>query len=209
MLQRASAAADRIAELERLVAEQDSTFTDKYGTVRPSPLLAEIRSDIGSRAVPGRYPDECRACGEESNEAACRAEELGRSHRSRQPETGVMASKKNLDPTVGGHHLPGVYKRIRDKELAATAKPDPRAVFGREGAEREAAAASNLRTQPRQQRCVLDVDALEAHEPVTVPRWYLGGHSFPEARDLPEHRDPNLKGYTVTADDRVTPIFEP
>jgi hypothetical protein len=56
---------------------------------------------------------------------------------------------------------------------------------------------------------VLDVDALEAHEPVTVPRWYLGGHSFPEARDLPEHRDPNLKGYTVTADDRVTPIFEP
>lgn len=55
---------------------------------------------------------------------------------------------------------------------------------------------------------MLDVDALEAHEPVTVPRWYLGGHSFPEARDLPEHRDPNLKGYTVTADDRVTPIFE-
>jgi hypothetical protein len=160
LLPRASAAADRIAELERLVAEQGSTFTDKYGTVRPSPLLAEIRSTTLVLArCPGRYPDECRACGEESSEAACRAEELGRSHRSRQPERGVMAS--NLDPTVGGHHLPGVYKRIRDKELAAAAKPDPRAVFGREGAEREAAAASNLRTQPRQQRCVLDVDALK------------------------------------------------
>jgi hypothetical protein len=24
----------------------------------------------------------------------------------------------------------------------------------------------------------------------------------------PEYRDPDLKGYTVTADDRVTPIFE-
>jgi hypothetical protein len=133
LLPRASAAADRIAELERLVAEQGSTFTDKYGTVRPSPLLAEIRSTTLVLArCPGRYPDECRACGEESSEAACRAEELGRSHRSRQPERGVMASN-----------------------------PDPRAVFGREGAEREAAAASNLRTQPRQQRCVLDVDALK------------------------------------------------
>ena len=115
----------------------------------------------------------------------------------------------NLDPTADGHRIPGVYKRIRDKELAAAAKPDPRAVFGLEGAEREAAAASNLRTQPRQQRCVLDVDALDAYEPVTVPRWYLGGHSFPEARDWPEYRDPDLKGYTVTADDRVTLISSP
>ncbi len=115
----------------------------------------------------------------------------------------------NLDPTADGHRIPGVYKRIRDKELAAAAKPDPRAVFGLEGAEREAAAASNLRTQPRQQRCVLDVDALDAYEPVTVARWYLGGHSFPEARDWPEYRDPDPKGYTVTADDRVTTIFEP
>ena len=44
LLARASAAADRIAELEKLVVDEGSTFTDKQGTVRPSPLLAEIRS---------------------------------------------------------------------------------------------------------------------------------------------------------------------
>ena len=44
LLQRARAAADRIAELEDVVSREGSTFTDKHGTVRPSPLLAEIRS---------------------------------------------------------------------------------------------------------------------------------------------------------------------
>ena len=116
---------------------------------------------------------------------------------------------RTLDPTADGHHLPGVYEHLRDEELKRAATPDLRAVFGLEGEEREAAAASNLRTQPRQQRCVLDVDALDAYEPVTVPRWCVGGHSFPEARDWPEYRDPDLKGYVVTPDDRVTPIFEP
>jgi hypothetical protein len=117
---------------------------------------------------------------------------------------------RKLDPTAEGHRIPGLYERLRDKELAAAAKPDPRVYVHLEpGPERDAAIASNLRTQPRQDRCVLDVDALDAYEPVTVPRWCVGGHSFPEARDWPEYRDPNLKGYTVTADLRVTPIFEP
>ncbi|MDT5367556.1 MAG: hypothetical protein QOC62_1987 [Mycobacterium sp.] len=44
LLARARAAADRIAELETLVATKGSTWTDKNGTVRPSPLLSEIRS---------------------------------------------------------------------------------------------------------------------------------------------------------------------
>ncbi|MGO8967872.1 MAG: hypothetical protein ACLQGN_30865 [Mycobacterium sp.] len=44
LLDRARAAADRIAELEKIVAVEGMTFTDKHGTVRPSPLLSEIRS---------------------------------------------------------------------------------------------------------------------------------------------------------------------
>ena len=44
LLERARAAADRIDELEDIVSREGSTYTDKLGTVRPSPLLAEIRS---------------------------------------------------------------------------------------------------------------------------------------------------------------------
>ena len=44
LLERARSAADRIAELEALVLAEGSTFLDKRGTMRPSPLLSEIRS---------------------------------------------------------------------------------------------------------------------------------------------------------------------
>jgi hypothetical protein len=44
LLARASAAADRIELLESAVAEAGLTYVDRDGTVRPSPLLAEIRS---------------------------------------------------------------------------------------------------------------------------------------------------------------------
>lgn len=43
LLDRARAAADRIAELESLVAKHESTFIDTDGVYRPSPLLVEIR----------------------------------------------------------------------------------------------------------------------------------------------------------------------
>jgi hypothetical protein len=44
LLVRARACANRIAELEKAVRQSGSTFTDKDGVVRPSPMLAEIRS---------------------------------------------------------------------------------------------------------------------------------------------------------------------
>jgi hypothetical protein len=114
---------------------------------------------------------------------------------------------RRLDPTTAdGHRIPGLYERLRDKELAAAAKPDPRVCVHLDpGPQRDAAIEENLRTQQRQDRCVLDVGALDAYEPVTVPRWYLGGHSFPEARDWPEYRDPNLTHYVVTPDDNLSP----
>jgi hypothetical protein len=42
-LERAAAMADRIAHLETLIAQQGETYVDRYGTLRPSPLLAEVR----------------------------------------------------------------------------------------------------------------------------------------------------------------------
>ncbi len=43
LLERARAAADRIAQVEAVIELEGPTFTDKNGTVRPSPLLAESR----------------------------------------------------------------------------------------------------------------------------------------------------------------------
>lgn len=43
LLERAATAADRIAELEAIVAAEGSTFVSKAGVICPSPLLAEIR----------------------------------------------------------------------------------------------------------------------------------------------------------------------
>jgi hypothetical protein len=42
-LERACLMADRIAELEGLIAEHGRTYIDRYGVLRPSPLLAEVR----------------------------------------------------------------------------------------------------------------------------------------------------------------------
>ena len=44
LLDRARMAADRIEELEAVVTREGMTYADKQGTVRPSPILAEIRS---------------------------------------------------------------------------------------------------------------------------------------------------------------------
>ena len=67
------------------------------------------------------------------------------------------------------------------------------------GPERDAAITENLRSQPRQQRCVLDVDALEAWQPVRVPHSFFGGNSFPEATSIPWIHE--CDEILVTADD--------
>jgi hypothetical protein len=36
---------------------------------------------------------------------------------------------RKLDPTAEGHRIPGLYERLRDKELAAAGKPDPASAF--------------------------------------------------------------------------------
>lgn len=44
LLARAATAADRIEELEAVVRRQGSTYADKNGLVKPSPILQEIRA---------------------------------------------------------------------------------------------------------------------------------------------------------------------
>jgi hypothetical protein len=57
-----------------------------------------------------------------------------------------------------------------------------------------------------------DIERMEAGEPVVVPTWYVGGHSFPEApRRIPwldyfsGYKAPLMR---VFPDDRVEPIYE-
>jgi len=43
LLERARVTADKIAQIEAIVEFEGPTFTDKNGTIRPSPLLTESR----------------------------------------------------------------------------------------------------------------------------------------------------------------------
>jgi hypothetical protein len=50
------------------------------------------------------------------------------------------------------------------------------------------------------------LDALEAGEPVTVPRWRLGGHSMPRMPDV-WRSDRRPTAFAVTSDDSVRPVL--
>ena len=105
LLERAHAAADRIAELEKLVATEGMTYVDKQGTVRPSALLAEIRSQtvvlarvLGgiqmSAAGQSRNPVKVRA-GQASWRARS-AREAGRSDGPPPPDAGHAATARRV-----------------------------------------------------------------------------------------------------------------
>jgi len=55
----------------------------------------------------------------------------------------------------------------------------------------------------RARRTWLDLDGLEAGQPVEVPKWMLGGNRWPQSRDWPEDRDRTVTGWLVQPDDRV------
>jgi len=51
---------------------------------------------------------------------------------------------------------------------------------------------------------------LEAGEPLTVPRCYIGGNSFPSARSIPWLADPysGVRAMLVDPSDAVTPLYD-
>lgn len=109
------------------------------------------------------------------------------------------------------HHVPGVYDYFRRVALAQAARPDPRTVTGdeeleRPGPKRDKAIRANVRNQPRRQRCSLDVDKLDACEPVEIPHWYFGGgDSGPDCGPTWQEW-PSVATYVMTADDFVMPL---
>jgi hypothetical protein len=98
----------------------------------------------------------------------------------------------------GGYRLPGVYKALTEWARESAARPDPR---------------DRLRPDfdpqtPREPdphsfaRPILA--RLDAGEPVTVPRWWIGGHHIPVPRDVPLFRDRTIKHWRVSPDDTIT-----
>jgi len=50
---------------------------------------------------------------------------------------------------------------------------------------------------------------LAAGEPLTVPRWRLGGNHVPAPKDVAMFRDRSITQFVVFADDRVPPADAP
>ena len=106
------------------------------------------------------------------------------------------------------HHVPGVYEHFRRRALAQAARPDPRVVVSglEPGPKLDKAIRDNLRNQPRRQRTALDVDKLDAYEPVEIPFWYFGGgNSGPDCGPTWQEW-PSVATYVMTADDFVMPL---
>ena len=87
-------------------------------------------------------------------------------------------------------HVPGLYERIRTRELKLAFAPDPRLHFVKDDpVAYEAALATAPTYSP--DRAVPDVEELLARKPVRLPRWLLGGRvACPEARWLGTVRGP-------------------
>ena len=95
----------------------------------------------------------------------------------------------------------GLYEKIRAKELKLALSPDPRLLLGDVPPHERAA----LETQKYSPTVLYQVEALLAHRPVRVPRWWLGGRMVPEAKGWAPYQDRRHQWFTLTADDVLTP----
>src|ERR1700752_1351210 len=101
-----------------------------------------------------------------------------------------------------GLRVPGLYERVRERELKLALSPDPR-LYGMTGVERFAAALNAPKYSPT---VLYQVDELLEHRPVRVPRWLLGGRvTCPEARGWAPYENRRHQWFTLTADDVLTP----
>jgi hypothetical protein len=100
-----------------------------------------------------------------------------------------------------GLHVPGLYEKIRAKELKLALAPDPR-LYGLTGLERVAAALNAPKYSPT---VLYQVEALLAYEPVRVPRWMLGGRPCPQARGWAAYEDRRHPWFILSPDDTLVP----
>ena len=105
---------------------------------------------------------------------------------------------------IGGTtlHVPGLYERVRTRELKLAFSSDPRLLLG-DLPPRERAV---LESQEYAPTVLGQVEALLAREPVTVPHWLLGGRfTCPEARNWEPYESRRYDWFTLTPDDVLTP----
>lgn len=101
-----------------------------------------------------------------------------------------------------GLYVPGLYAKVRTKELKLALSPDPRLYLVEDD---PLAYEAALATAPKYSPTVLSqVDELLAWKPVRVPRWSLGGRMVPSARGWPPFED-RLHQCVLSPDDVLTP----
>ena len=104
-----------------------------------------------------------------------------------------------------GWVVPGFYAAhlpYRESEK----RPDPRRWLGCENAE-EIARLNALEAEAEVEEAVYKSEALKRGEPFELPRWSIGGHSYPLTRDHPL-RARDVKAIRVFSDDRVLPVYD-
>jgi hypothetical protein len=99
-------------------------------------------------------------------------------------------------------HVPGIYKKIRDRELKLAFSPDPRLSLGDLPPDERAA----LESQKFSPTVLYQVDELLAYRPVRLPRRLLGGNvTCPEARGWAPYDNRRHEWFILTHDDVLTP----
>jgi hypothetical protein len=107
---------------------------------------------------------------------------------------------------IGGTtlHVPGLYERIRTRELKLAFAPDPRLHFVKDD---PLAYEATLATAPKYSPTVLSqTEALLERKPVRLPRWLLGGRvTCPEARGWAPYEDQRHQWFTLDASEVLRP----
>ena len=102
---------------------------------------------------------------------------------------------------VEGLQVPGLYAKVRAKELKLALSPDPRLSLGDLPPDERAA----LESQKYSPTVLYQVEELLHHRPVRMPRWMLGGRTCPEARGWAPYESRDHDWFILSPDDTVVP----
>jgi len=97
--------------------------------------------------------------------------------------------------------LPGAYRVVLEREALSVTAPDPRQVLGADIAVWDAHRRDVAAAQTAARAWVARHDG----QPLTVPRWLIGGARVRGARDAPLLADHAVRFVTVFPDDTIVP----
>jgi hypothetical protein len=104
--------------------------------------------------------------------------------------------------------VPGAYRTLLEQDCVQRTRPDPRLYLNVE-TDLEMAEWEQLKADGRHKAAALLEELIAAGEPLTVPRWRIGGNHVPAPADVPMFRDRSSEAFVVFADDRVAPAAAP